>query len=173
MLPPDKLEYVNSEFWIPAVTVQHPIFIMFNHVRLTALNYFFVQVPPDQGGPEPTQIPDSDAIRRIREVHYDRGTLVTSTDIESKVMADCKKRYDTFSKSEFFKEKLIAYSFLNLTFTLLEITSFPVNCAVPSVAALFICSLKMNCHIYKIILIASSSRCYSAICTCQPHAHSH
>ena len=82
---------------------------MFNHPRLTALNYFIVQVPPDQGGSELTQIPYSDAIGRIREVHYDRGNLVNLTGIESKVMADCNKRYDTFSKSEIFREKLIAY----------------------------------------------------------------
>ena len=77
MLSPDKLKYVNSESWLPAITAQHSVFIMCNHPCLTALNYVFVQVPPDQGGSETTQIPYYDAIRLIREVRYDRGTLVT------------------------------------------------------------------------------------------------
>ena len=48
-----------------------------------------VQTPPDQCGSQPAHIQYADAIRRFREVHYDRGTIVNSIDIEAKDMADC------------------------------------------------------------------------------------
>ena len=84
--------------------------------RDTQLNYFFVQTPPDQTGPNPVQIPINDARRRIREVHYDRGTIVNAMDIEAKEMADCRRRYDSFNKSEFLKGKLAAYQLAQLGF---------------------------------------------------------
>ena len=84
--------------------------------RLTALNYFFVQTPPDQSGSQPVQIPYADAMRRIREVHYDRGTIVNAMDIEAKEMAECKTRYDSFNKSEHLQEKVGAYQLSQLGF---------------------------------------------------------
>ena len=33
-------------------------------------------------------------------VHYDRGTIANQMDIEAKEMSDCRKRYDSFNKSE-------------------------------------------------------------------------
>lgn len=84
--------------------------------RLTALNYFFVQTPPDQSGAQPVQIPYADAIRRIREVHYDRGTIVNAMDIEAKEMADSRKRYDSFNKSELLRGKVGAYQLSQLGF---------------------------------------------------------
>ena len=78
------------------------------HRRECALNYFVVSTPPDQSGSTPAPIPISDARRRIREVHYDRGTIVNAMDIEAKKMADCRKRFDSFSKSEHMKGKVMA-----------------------------------------------------------------
>ena len=116
VLSPDKLKYVISEFWLSPETEHHPIFGQLPHLRRTALNYFFVQTPPDQSGSQPTHIPYSDAIRRIREVHYDRGTIVNAMDIEAKDMADCRKRYDSFNKSDLLKEKVAAYQLSQLGF---------------------------------------------------------
>ena len=84
--------------------------------RLTALNYFFVQTPPDQSSSQPVQIPYADAVRRIREVHYDRGTIVNAMDIEAKEMAECRKRYDSFNKSDYFKLKVGAYQLSQMGF---------------------------------------------------------
>ena len=84
--------------------------------RTTSLSYFFVQTPPDQSGPNPVQIPISDARRRIREVHYDRGTIVNAMDIEAKEMADCRRRFDSFNKSEVLKGKAAAYQLAQLGF---------------------------------------------------------
>ena len=84
--------------------------------RLTALNYFFVQTPPEQSGPQPKQISILDARRRIREVHYDRGTIVNQMDIEAKEMADCRKRFDSFSKSEYLRGKVASYQLAQLGF---------------------------------------------------------
>ena len=86
------------------------------HRRECALNYFFVQTPPDQSGSTPAPIPIADARRRIREVHYDRGTIVNAMDIEAKEMADCRKRFDSFSKSEHLKGKVMAYQLAQLGF---------------------------------------------------------
>lgn len=116
VLIPDRLKYAFSTFWLSSETEQHPIFTHLSHSRLTALNYFFVQTPPDQSGPQPVQIRYADAIRRIREVHYDRGTIVNALDIEAKEMADCIKRYDSFSKSELLRNKVAAYQLSQLGF---------------------------------------------------------
>ena len=58
----------------------------------------------------------ADAIRRIREVHYDRGTIVNAMDIEAKEMADCRKRHDSFNKSELLRGKVGAYQLSQLGF---------------------------------------------------------
>ena len=94
----------------------HVPFGQLPHPRLTALNYFFVQTPPDQSGAQPVQIPLVDALRRIREVHYDRGTIVNAMDIEAKEMADSRKRYDSFNKSELLRGKVGAYQLSQIGF---------------------------------------------------------
>ena len=94
----------------------HVPFGQLPHPRLTALNYFFVQTPPDQSWSQPVQIPYADAIRCIREVHYDRGTYVNAMDIEAKEMADCRKRNDSFNKSELLRGKVWAYQLSQLGF---------------------------------------------------------
>ena len=81
-----------------------------------ALNYFFVQTPPDQSGSTPAPISFADAHRRIREVHYDRGTIVNVMDMEAKEMADCRMRHGSFNKSEFLRGKVGAYQLSQLGF---------------------------------------------------------
>ena len=124
-LPRDHFKVVTVEFWLPPDIGLHCVFPMLPHPRLTALNYFFVQTPPDQSGPQPVQIPYSDAIRRIREVHYDRGTIANQMDIEAKDMADCRKRYDSFNKSEYQKGRVGAYQLAQLGFFFIGDRNFP------------------------------------------------
>ena len=116
MLTPDRLKYAISTLWLSPETEPHAPFGQLPHPRLTALNYFFVQTPPDQSGSQPAQIRYADAIRRIREVHYDRGTIVNAMDIEAKDMADCRKRYDSFSKLVLLRGKVAAYQLSQLGF---------------------------------------------------------
>ena len=115
-LQPDRFQHVVGSFWLSPESVDHTPFEPVSQPRLTALNYFFVQTPPDQSGAQPVQIPYSDAMRRIREVHYDRGTIVNAMDIEAKEMADCRKRYDSFNKSEHLKSKVLSYQLSQLGF---------------------------------------------------------
>ena len=116
MLTPDRLRNAIALFWLSPEAEQHAPFGQLPHPRLTALNYFFVQTPPDQSGPQPVQIRYADAIRRIHQVHYDRGNIVNAMDIEAKEMADCRKRYDSFSKSELLRGKVAAYQLSQLGF---------------------------------------------------------
>ena len=104
---PDRFKYAVGSFWLSPEAVDHVPFGPMHQPRLTALNYFFVQTPPDQSGAQPVQIPYSDAMRRIREVHYNRGTIVNAMDIEAKEMADRRKRHDSFSKSDNLKGKVV------------------------------------------------------------------
>ena len=115
-LSPDRLKRAEAVFWLTPEAEPHFPFSQMPHPRLTALNYFFVQTPPDQSGAQPVQIPYADAIRRIREVHYDRGTIVNAMDIEAKEMADSRKRYDSFNKSELLRGKMGAYQLSQLGF---------------------------------------------------------
>ena len=71
---------------------------------------------PEQSGSQPVQMPYIDSMRRIREVHYDRGTIVNAMDIEAKEMADCSKRHDSFSKSKHFRDKVFSYQLSQLGF---------------------------------------------------------
>ena len=115
-LPRDHFRVVAAEFWLPPQVGPHSVFEAVPHPRLAELDYF-VQASPDLSGPQPPmQIPISDARRRIREVHYDRGTIVNAMDIEAKEMADCRKRYDSFNKSELLRGKGEAYQLSQLGF---------------------------------------------------------
>ena len=113
----EHFRVVTAEFWLPPAVGPHSVFGMVPHPRLTALNYFFVQTPPDQSGPQPVQIPYSDAIRRIREVHYDRGTIANQMDIEAKEMADCR--------SEYLKGRVGAYQLAQLGLFFIGNRNFP------------------------------------------------
>ena len=115
-LTPDRFKYVVNSFWLSPEAVDHVPFGPVPQPRLTALNYFFVQTPPDQSGSQPVQVPYADAVRRIREVHYDRGTIVNAMDIEAKEMADCRKRHDSFNKSEHLRAKMSSYQLSQLGF---------------------------------------------------------
>ena len=124
-LPREHFKVVTAEFWLPPDVGPHSVFPMLPQPRLTALNYFFVQTPPDQSGPQPVPIPYSDAIRRIREVHYDRGTIANQMDIEAKEMSDCRRRYDSFNKSEYLKGRVGAYQLAQLGFFFIDDREFP------------------------------------------------
>ena len=115
-LTPNRFKYVVNSFWLSPEAVDHVPFRPLPQPRLTALNYFFVQTPPDQSGSQPVQIPYADAVRRIREVHYDRGTIVNAMDMEAKEMADCRKRHDSFNKSEHLRAKVASYQLSQLGF---------------------------------------------------------
>ena len=115
-LSSDRLKRAEAVFWLTPEAEPHFPFGQIAHPRQTALNYFFVQTPPDLSGAQSVQIPLADALRRIREVHYDRGTIVNAMDIEAKEMADCRKRYDSFNKSELLRGKVEAYQLSQLGF---------------------------------------------------------
>ena len=124
-LSPDRLKRAEAVFWLTPGAEPHFPFGQIPHPRQTALNYFFVQTPPDQSGAQPIQIPLADALRRIREVHYDRGTIVNAMDIQAKEMADSKKRYDSFNKSELMSGKVWAYQMSQLGFFFVGDRNFP------------------------------------------------
>ena len=113
-LPTDRFKCVVAEFWLPAELAAHSPYGLTLPHRTTELNYFFVQTPPDQSGPNTVQILISDARRRIRAVHYDRGIIVNAMDIEAKEMADCRRRFDSFNKSDVLKGKAAAYQLAQL-----------------------------------------------------------
>lgn len=115
-LPKDCFKLMVQEYSLPEEKEFHEPYPQNAAPRLTALNYFFVQTPPDQNGPTPVHISIADSRRRIREVHYDRGTIANNMDIEAKEMADCKKRYESFLKSEHLKGKIYAYQLSQLGF---------------------------------------------------------
>ena len=115
-ITPDRFKYSVELFLLSTETVNHGPFRQMPQPRHSALNYFFVQTPPDHSGSQPIQIPYVDAVRRIREVHYDRGTIVNAMDIEAKEMADCRKRHDSFNKSEHLRAKLASYQLSQLGF---------------------------------------------------------
>ena len=94
--PGNRNFQVITEFWFPKE--RHTSYKQMPKSPLTALEYFFVQTLADQNGPQSEQIPIGDARRRIREVHYDRGTIVNAMDIEAKQMSDCTKRFDSYIK---------------------------------------------------------------------------
>ena len=129
-LPLDHFKVVTAEFWLSPEFGPHSAFGVVPHPRLTALKYFFVQTPPDESGPQPVQIPYSYAIRRIREVHYDRGTIANQMDIEAKEMADCRKRFNSYNKSnksEYLKGQVGAYQLAQLRFFFIGDRNFHVN----------------------------------------------
>ena len=98
-------EYLSSPQ--PKTTREYPLLV---HVRDTSLNYFEFQ----NRRPVPMLIYD---VRRcIREVHYDRGTIVNAIDIEAKEMAYCMKRHDSFSNSDLLRGKEAAYQLSQLGF---------------------------------------------------------
>lgn len=80
------------------------------------MSYFFAQTPSDQSETSPTQRPLTDALRRIREVHYDRGTFVNATDFDAKEVAGFRKRSESFNKSEQLKGKVDASRIAQLGF---------------------------------------------------------
>ena len=86
------------------------------HLRLTTLKFVFVQTLPDYSGSHPVQISYANAVRRIRELHYDRGTIVNAMETEAKNMAECNQRYDSFNKSTHLREKVILYQLAQLGF---------------------------------------------------------
>ena len=94
----------------PQTTREYPLLV---HMRDTLRNYFDIQTLPLQNG-RPVQMLIYDVRRRIGEVHYDRGTIVNTMDIEAKEMADCRKRYDSFSKSDLLRGKVAAYQLSQL-----------------------------------------------------------
>ena len=143
-LPPDRLQHVVESFWLSPEAVDHTPFGPVSQPRLTALNYFFVQTPHrlfDQSGAQPLQISYSDAMCRIREVHYDRDTIVNAMDIEAKEMADGRMRYDSFNKSEHLKSKVLSYQLSQLGFF------FVGDCNSPGKLRCSFC--RRTIHIFK------------------------
>ena len=124
-LPRDRVKEVSKEYWLLPEVRPHSVFGVMPNPRLTALNYFFVQTPLDQSSPQAVQKHYSEAIRRIREVHYDRGTIANQMDIEAKEMADCSKRYDSFNKSEYLKGRVGAYQLSQMGFFFIGDGDFP------------------------------------------------
>ena len=146
-LTPDRLKYAISEFWLSTKTGPYSLLRQLLHPCLTALNYFFVQTPPDHSCSQPVQIRYADAIRRFREVHYDRGNIVNAMDIEAKEMADCKNATTRSANRSFSEAKWPPISSHNSASSLLEIVILLKNFAVRFVAALFTCSLQKTLRI--------------------------
>lgn len=121
----DHFKVVNFEYSIHQQLVTDHEFEKFQDIRFSALNYFFIVTPPNFNGTEPEQVRYVDAIHRIREVHYDRGLTVNTTDIEAKYMANCNNRYTSFNKSTYFKGKISAYQLAQLGFYFVGDKNFP------------------------------------------------
>ena len=109
-LPKQRLTKLVTPEYLPSpqpqTTREYPLLV---HMRDTLLNYF--DIPLQNGLPEQMLIYD---VRRRIEVHYDRGTIVNTMDVEAKEMADCRKRYDSFSKSDLLRGKVAAYQLSQL-----------------------------------------------------------
>ena len=115
-LTPERFKYSVGQFWLSQKEVDHMSFAPMPHLRLTTLKFFFVQTPPEYNGSQPVQISYANALRRIRELHYDRGTIVNAMETEAKTMAVCNKRHDSFNKSTHLRAKVISYQLAQLGF---------------------------------------------------------
>ena len=115
-LTPERFKYTVGKFCLSQSEVDHMTFASMPHLRLSALKFFFVQTPPEYNGSQPVQISYANAVRRIRELHYDRGTIVNAMETEAKNMAVCNKRHDSFTKSTHLRAKVISYQLAQLGF---------------------------------------------------------
>ena len=101
-LPVERLKFVRAEFWWPLEDRAHFSYQLRTEPRLSALYNF--PLPRSQSAAQPVQVP------------YDRGTIVNPIDIEAREMADCKKRYESFNKSEILKGTEYAFQLAKLGF---------------------------------------------------------
>ena len=101
-LPVDRLKFVRAEYWWPLEDSAHFGYPPKTEPRLSALHTFL-----------PTR-----AQSAAQPVHilFDRGPLVNPIDIEAREMADCKKRYKSFNKSEILKGTEYAFQLSQLGF---------------------------------------------------------
>ena len=115
-ITPERFEYIDAAFWLSPTSVDHITFAPMSHLRLTELKFFFVQTPPDYSGSHAIQISFADAVRRMRELQYNRGTIVNAMETEAKKMAECNKRHESFNKSTHLRAKVISYQLAQLGF---------------------------------------------------------
>ena len=94
-------------------------------------------------------IPIADARRRIREVQYERGTIVNPRDVETKEMADCRRRYDSFNKSEVLKGKVYSNQLAQLGLFFVAIGMQSGSCAARSAGAQSTCLVWRRFHIWR------------------------
>ena len=113
-LTPDRLNNVDLN-WLSPEADAHVPFELMRPPRCSGLNDF-ERPSPEQSGSQFEQISYAVAVRRIKEVHYDRGAIVDAIDIEAKEMADCRKRYKSFNTSEHLQGKVGAYQLSQLGF---------------------------------------------------------
>jgi hypothetical protein len=124
-LTPDKLRYTVGACFLSPTAVDHITFAPMANLRLSELKFFFVQTTPDYSGTHSEQISYADAVRRMRVLHYDRGTIVNPMETEAKSMAECYKRFESFTKSAHFRGKVISYQLAQLGFFFVGDQKFP------------------------------------------------
>ena len=140
-LPPDKLKNVNLK-WLSSEAYAHEPFEQISPPRLSRINDI-ERTSPDLSGSQLEQIPFEVAVRRIKEVHYDRGAIVDAIDFEAKEMADCRKRHKSFNASEQLQGKAGVLQLSQLGFFFVGDCNSPgkLRCSFCRCsAALFICS---------------------------------